>query len=52
MANTFQNLGSLIAGIIAGTIIDKMGWNAVFIYAAAMAAMSAVSILLVKKLRR
>ena len=52
VANTFQNLGTLIAGIIAGTIIDKMGWNAVFIYAAAMAAMSAVSILLVKKLRR
>ncbi|MDD6232206.1 MAG: MFS transporter [Frisingicoccus sp.] len=52
VANTLQNFGSLIAGIIVGAIIDSIGWNGVFIYAAVMAVCSAVCFMMVKKIRR
>lgn len=52
VANTLQNFGSLIAGIIVGAIIDSIGWDGIFIYAAVMAVCSAVCFMMVKKIRR
>ena len=52
VANTLQNFGSLVAGIIVGAIIDGIGWSGVFWYAAAMAVICCICMALVKKIRR
>ena len=52
IVNTGMNLGTFVSAILFGAMIDKFGWSAAFLFSAAMAAVCALCMLLLKNSRK
>ena len=52
IVNTGMNLGTFVSAILFGSMIDRFGWSAAFMFSAAMAVICAACMLLLKNIRK